>query len=348
MSWVILGPALLLSIAWGVMFYKQAQTGLTRTALDDKFTWGLYVQLFFYFSALAGGILVFIAVVTLFAVESLKPLTEAGSAVSFGCLTAAGISLGSDLGKPLRGLKIVTGKNFASPLTWDFITLSACGLLNLLFLTGIISGSDAGTIIWASLCLIAALGFVMIHTLFFLSRVGAGFRSQPFLGLDTLAHSLWGGTALIALIALLLGLETFYMIRILLILTVLVLIPIAGAYIAALTSKQKGEEYKKIIYMDTTLLVILMLIQIAGPANPVLLAIASALILIAVFLEKSHLMRQYQIKPILPLPYSRYDEVHAYSPTAYEWMMSLGSVGVCVLVTMLIFYLKTSLSRSIF
>ena len=50
-SWIIFVPALLLSFIWAVMFYKQFQRGLSDTALDDKFTWGLYVQEFFYFSA---------------------------------------------------------------------------------------------------------------------------------------------------------------------------------------------------------------------------------------------------------------------------------------------------------
>ena len=95
--------------------------------------------------------------------------------------------------------------------------------------------------------------------------------------------------------------------------------------------------------MEVILLVILMLIQMAGPENPVMLAIGAVLILVSVFLEKSHLMRQYQIKPILPLPYSRYVEVPDYSPTAFEWGMSLGTVGVCVLVSSVIFYLRTLL-----
>ena len=123
--------------------------------------------------------------------------------------------------------------------------------------------------------------------------------------------------------------------------TILVLIPQAGSYIASLTTRSRGDEYKKIIAMDAILLLILMLIQIGGPDNPVLLAIGSILILIAVFLEKSHLMRQYQAKPILPLPYSRYEDIPEYSPTAYEWIMSLGSLGACVLVTSIIFYLKS-------
>ena len=332
--------ALLLAIMWGVLFIKQVAGGLTNTALDDKFTWGLYVQGFFYFSALAGGILIFIAVVTLFDLKALRPLAEVGSAVSLGCLAASGLMLGSDLGKPLRMLKIITGKNFTSPLTWDFFTLSFCGILNLIFLSGFISGSENISMIWSVLCLIAALGFIMIHTLFFLSRVGAGFRSQPFLGLDTLAQSLLGGMALITLIALASGIQPFNMIRLLLVLTILVLIPLGGACVASLSKKNKGEEFKKIIGMEIILLVILMVIQIADPENPVMLAIGAVLILISVFLEKSHLMRQYQIKPILPLPYSRYDEEPAYSPTVFEWVMSLGTVGICVLVSSVVFNLR--------
>jgi len=341
--WTVNLIALLLSMIWVVMFLKQSQAGLISTALNDKFTWGLYVQAFFFFSALAGGILVFISIVTLFEIDALRELAEISSAVSLGCLVAAGMSLASDLGKPFRGFKIATGKNFASPLTWDFITLSICGILNLVFLSGIIPGRGMGAMIWAVFCLIAALGFVMIHTLFFLSRVGAGFRSQPFLGLDTLAQSLWGGTALIVLLAVVLEMELFNMARILLILTILVLIPQAGSYIASLTTRSRGDEYKKIIAMDAILLLILILIQIGSPDNAVLLAIGSILILIAVFLEKSHLIRQYQVKPILPLPYSRYEDIPAYSPTSYEWIMSLGSVGACVLVTSIIFYLKSGL-----
>jgi len=335
--------ALLLTIMWGVLFLKQLITGLTSTALDDKFTWGLYVQGFFFFSALAGGILIFISIVTLFEINSLRSLAEAGSAVSLGCLAAAGMLLGSDLGKPFRGFRIITGKNFTSPLTWDFIALSACGILNLIYLAGFVSGNGAGSIVWGILCMIAALCFVIIHTLFFLSRVGAGFKSQPFLGLDTLAQSLLGGTALITLIGLGLGVKPDNMIRLLFILTILVLIPLFGSYIASLTTKNRGDEYKKILWMDIILLIILILIQIISPNNSMLLAIGSILILIAIFLEKSHLMRQYQQNPILPLPYSTYDDIPEYSPTSYEWLLSLGSVGACVLVSSVIFYLRNYL-----
>ena len=340
MSWIVFIIALLLSILWGIMFLRQLKSGLTGTALDDKFTWGLYVQGFFFFSAIAGGILIFIAVAILFEVEILAPLVEIGAAVSLSCLAAAGLLLGSDLGKPFRGMKILSGNNFASPMTWDFYMLSICALLNILFLLGLVPAKGAVTTIWSILCLMAALGFVMIHTLFFLSRVGAGFRSQPFLGLDTLAQSLWGGMALIHLVALSSGMQPLYLVKVLLILTVLVLVPLIGGHIAFLSNKRKGFDQKKILGLDLLILIILVLILAFAPENALLLTIASLLILFAVFLEKSHLMRQYQIKPTLPLPYSRYEEVPDYAPTSSEWVLALGSAGVCVLLSSVIIYLK--------
>lgn len=342
-SWVIVIIALLVSALWAGMFLKQLRSGLTHTALEDHFTWGLYVQGFFFFSALAGGILIFMAVATLFEITSLRPLAEIGSAAALGCLAAAGLLLGSDLGKPFRGIKILTGNNFASPLTWDFYMLSLCGILDLLFLVGLIPPRGPLASVWAMLCLLATLGYVMIHTLFFLSRVGAGFRSQPFLGLDTLAQSLWGGMALMNLIALASGVTIPNVGRLLLALSCLTLVPLAGAHIATLTLKSREMEQKRIMVLDAFILVVLALTLLAAPESRGFLAVLSVLILVAVFLEKSHLMRQYQVKPTLPLPYSRYEDVPEYSPTASEWVLALGCVGVCVFTSSLLINLKALL-----
>jgi len=339
-SWFIVLVALLLSALWAVVFLKQLKGGLTHTALEDHFAWGLYVQGFFFFSALAGGILIFMAVATLFEVTTARPLVEVGAAVSLGCLAAAGLLLGSDLGKPFRGLKIIMGNNLASPLTWDFYMLSLCGVLDLLFFAGLIPQKGALAILWSLLCLLAALGYVMIHTLFFLSRVGAGFRSQPFLGLETLTQSMWGGMALMNLIALASGITLPKMGSLLLALTAVTLIPLVGAHIASLTLKSKELKQKKIIALDTLILVFLVFMLLFAPESKGLLALVSAVILAAVFMDKVHLMKHYQAHPTLPLPYSRYEEIPAYSPTMSEWVLTLGSVGICVFLSTLFINLR--------
>jgi Ni/Fe-hydrogenase subunit HybB-like protein len=339
-SWFIVFLALLISGLWAVMFFRQLRSGLAQTALEDHFAWGLYVQGFFFFSALAGGILIFMAVATLFELRTIRALIETGAAVSLGCLAAAALLLGSDLGKPFRGIRIMTGKNFASPLTWDFYMLALCGVLCLAFLLGRIPLTGPLAISWAVLCLLAALGYVVIHTLFFLSRVGAGFRSRPFLGLDTLAQSLLGGIALMNLIAAASGIPFPGGGRLLLALSCFTLMPLVGSQIASFSLKSKEMESKKIIGLDVLILVALCLTVIFAPDSKLLVGAVSVLILVAVFLEKSHLMKQYQRKPTLPLPYSRYEDAHEYSPSASEWILAFGSVGVCVFFSTLIINLR--------
>lgn len=339
-AWIITLIAFLLSILWGIMFLRQLKIGLTTTALDDKFTWGLYIQGFFFFSALAGGVLIIIALAKFFEMSIFDTLSRPAAAVSFGCLVAAGALLSSDLGKPFRGLKILTGKNFASPLSWDFYMLSVCAILLVLLILGFIPGTGAGATIWSILSVIAGLGFIIIHTLFFLSRVGAGFRSQPFLGLDTMSHSLWGGIALINLIAVVSGVRIDAIAKILSALTVLVVVPMIGAYIAYLSNKRRGFDQKNILVFDIIILFVLVGTMLFYPGNNIITTICSILVLISVYLEKSHLLRQYQQTPNLPLPYSRYDEVPDYVPTANEYLTVIGSFGVCVFFSSVIIYLS--------
>ena len=129
--------------------------------------------------------------------------------------------------------------------------------------------------------------------------------------------------------------------KILLALSALTLIPLVGGEVASRSLKSRHLEQKKAILLDGFILVVLALVVIGAPEGKVLLGAVSILILIAVFLEKSHLMRVYQVKPTLPLPYARYEETPQYSPTAGEWVLALGSVGVCVFSSTLIINLRT-------
>lgn len=338
MNWLVELAAAILTAAGLLAYLKQYRMGLTATGLHDRFTWGLYIQGFFFFSALASGILVFIATVTLFGLGSLRQLAETGAAVSLSCLAAAGAMLSADLGKPLRVFRIILGNNWSSPMTWDFYMISLCGLLNLIYLTGAVSGGVAATV-WAVLCLGAALAFVMVHTLFFLAREGAGFRSQPFLALDTLAQSLWGGLAVIGIVSVALGEVHQVLFRLLLVLSVLTLMPPMGVLIAVAGSNIKGSVSRVMIWLNVVILLLLLVSAGSGTGSPVIMAAAAVLILIAVFLEKAHLVRRYQHSPTLPLPYSLFEEAPEYRPTAVEWMLTAGSAGFCVLLSSAVIYL---------
>ena len=340
MLWLIFIIGLGLAALGGLAFMKQLRSGLTGTGLSDNFTWGLYIQAFFFFSSISGGLLVWIGAASLLESSTLRPLMDRSAALSFGALAAAGMLIGADVGKPFRSMRILTAFKVASPMTWDFYMLSACGILNLVYLLGLVPASGPWLKIWGILCLLAALTFIMIHTMFFLSRVEAGFKSQPFLALDTLAQSLWGGAAAIALLASIFGSIPNFAAPALLALTVLVLMPQLGGTLASLSTKLPKSLSVRLLLLNLIVLVILLVDVLNDSGSAFTVALASVLALAAVFLEKFHLVKHFQKHPTLPEPYSQFQDRPTYAPTKLEWMLAGGGLGVTVVVCSVIIFIQ--------
>ena len=332
--WIILVLALVLMAVGGRSMLGQLKGGLAETGLHDKFTWGLYIQGFFFFSALAGGVLVLLSLAALFEAQALKPLLDQAAALALGCLAAAGLMIGADLGKPFRSLKIATAFQVISPMTWDFYFVSLCGLLNLIYVLGLVPVVGGGAKVWGALGLFSALGFIMVHTLFFLSRVEAGFHSAPFMALDVLMHSLWGGAALVALATGGGGSTLLFC------LTLMVLVLQLSAYLASSGVKRKGHIEPRLAALNLLILIILFLSMLLNPSGGLRLRMASLLILVSVYLDKAHLVRVFQNRPTLPKPYSQFEDNPVYKPSKSEWMLAGGGLGVFLAVSSVVLLLQ--------
>ena len=340
MYWVIFILALVLAAIGGLAILRQLKGGLGATGLRDNFTWGLYIQTFFFFSALAGGLLIFVGLAALFEVGSLAPLMKKSAAAALGCLAAAGLMITADLGKPFRSLKIATAFQISSPMTWDFYLVSLCGLFNLIYVLGLIPPAGVWTKVWGALCLVSALGFVMVHTLFFLSRVEAGFRSEPYMALDILAHGLWGGAALSAILAAGLGDDVAGFYPLLTALTAVVLAPQLANYLATMKTNRKGHIDPLLLGLDSLILVLAFIFTLAAPDNAYFLKYLSLLVLIAVFVDKAHLVKRFQERPTLPQPYSQFEDKPAYRPSSLEWQVAGGGLGVFLIVTTVVLFIQ--------
>jgi Ni/Fe-hydrogenase subunit HybB-like protein len=340
MFWLIFIPAIVLA-AFGVRaMLIQLNQGLGKTGLRDNFTWGLYIQTFFFFSALAGGLLILISLSAVFEVQFLASLLGKASAASLGCLAAAGLMITADLGKPLRSFKIATAFQISSPMTWDFYLVGLCGVLNLVYVLGLVPPAGVWTKIWGVLCLISALGFVMVHTLFFLSRVEAGFKSEPYMALDVLAHSLWGGAALMAILASGPGFAAYVFYPLLVALTALILMPQLTTYLATMKMNRRGTINRLLFGMDALILGLAFIFMLAAPGNAIVLKILSLLILAAVFFDKAHMVRHFQQQPTLPEPYSQFEDKPEYKPSSLEWQVAGGGLGVFLVVTCAVILLQ--------
>lgn len=340
--WIIFGIAVVLSIVGGSVIFKQIAGNHTNTHLSDRLPWGLYIETFFFFSALGAGTLLFNAGVVIFKLEQYDKFTATGAAFSLGSLLAAGIVLGADLGKPFRIHKMVTGFNLSSPLTWDFFVLSVCALLNLLFLFDWVPGGFL-LIIWSVVAALSALTFVMLHSLFLISKVEPGFRSRPFLALDTLVQAVLGGSAIINILILILSTGELALNKLLLALIILTMMINVGAQIGASSTGSKHQFDRRVIGLGLINLVILLYIIIFNTDGIILTSIVSILVLLSVFWEKSHIVRHSQVKPVLPKPFSQFDLKTNYKPSITEWMVALGGLGFCVMIFQGLFFIRNYL-----
>lgn len=334
MFWSVVVISIILTVIGLAAFIRQWRSGLSATGLHDHYNWGVYIQGFFFLSALGSGMLFFLSLALLFNMMQFENFVHIGGAVSLSCLISGAILLGADLGHPLRVMKIIFGKNWFSPMTWDFYMLSLCVLVNLIYLTGLVG---MGAVIWPLIGLFSALGFVMVHTLFFLSRVEAGFHSRPFLGLTTLAESLWGGIALVSLFVFGLGITDVPIGPVFLCLTLVSLMPLLGNKLALISSTRKERNSSfLIVFLHFVVLFLLIAGEFLPEIRPFALALSGVLVLGAVFLEKAEMVREYQHTPTMPLPFSLFEETPHYNPTSLEWQVVIGSFGFCILLGSLI------------
>ena len=119
--------ALLIGLALcgiGLVFWiYQISKGMVITDLRNPFSWGLYMGTFEFFIGVSSGGMLLFAIAYLWRVEKLMPFVKLGSIVSLACVVASGVAIMTDLGQPLRVLKMLLYPQLGSPLFWDVIVL---------------------------------------------------------------------------------------------------------------------------------------------------------------------------------------------------------------------------------
>lgn len=105
----VLAVSLLLILALGIAGYAQQRlhgdivTGL-RTIGQGGPAWGLYIVFDIFFVGLAFGGIAFTAIVRLFHLRELRPLSRMAQLLTLVSLAMAGLCVLADLGRPLQGL----------------------------------------------------------------------------------------------------------------------------------------------------------------------------------------------------------------------------------------------------
>ena len=160
---------------WG--FFGRLTTGHEQAAYGSYVVWGLWVAQYIFFVGMAGGLFLFASLDYLF---GLRPFVGLGRVALFTALVSLGAGLFSiwlDLGHPLRIWKVYLNPNFQSVMTQIVWGYTVFGLLTLAALA-LTLGRGAPR---AALKLLLVVGVVL--ALFLSGGVGALFGvigSRPF------------------------------------------------------------------------------------------------------------------------------------------------------------------------
>ena len=376
-DWVLFVTFALIFIASFLTVLYPMVFGLSKTNLSDRYNWGLNIQGFFFLSTVGYGILAVLAIQTIapsviflgdilfsefvlnvrtFGVLSINSL--AGT-IAFACLISAQLLMASDLGKPQRAFKIITGKNLKSPLTLDFISLVALTILSFVFMLGIggvsVESVHGISMLWAYTTLFFALLCMFAHVMLFSLKVTPGFDSKSFDAISMISCGLWSGTAILTLLWKpplywsVSGLGPFPLASFngFLIITIIVFTTQIAIILNSLFVKQKPHN---LILTGLSFVVLIYIvgrdfIRIDSCVGEVIFHFADIAIcllaLLAVFLDKILSVINYQKDAVLPAPYSMYDKAKSYKPSLLEIgnLVAAFSLVVCITYAVVIFKL---------
>ena len=329
---LLFGLALLTTLVGLLLLLRQIVTGLSGTGLRDDCCWGLYIKGFFFLSAVAAGVLVNLAVAFLLSPQgpSNPVVVLTAAALALGALTGAGLLLGADAGKPLKVFKIITGGNWASPMTWDFYLFFLLLALDGLFLTGAVDDSQK-RLVWGGLTLFTALAFILVHGLLFTISGQTPVAAGPFLMLELLIQSVLAGSAVLCI----LNLWHVAAVEQAAVLLLTVCLGVLGVEVGrTLYSLSLG---MRVSIFAVAVPAFFALLLFAGITRPGLLgwtaAIVSIMALLAVLREKIRMVDDYLHKP---LPFTS----TVYFPSTGEYLITLGGFGLCFLVFFCVLTLK--------
>lgn len=122
-KWAVVIFALI--FAWGfAAFIYQLVRGLAVTAMNDYFSWGVYIINFVFFIGISMAGSLISAILRLTGAEWRKPITRMAEAITVFALIVAAFMIVVDMGRPDRFLYTLWYARVQSPILWDVFSLT--------------------------------------------------------------------------------------------------------------------------------------------------------------------------------------------------------------------------------
>jgi Ni/Fe-hydrogenase subunit HybB-like protein len=117
--------ALALVVAWGISCYVyQLRYGLAVTAMNNYFSWGVYIIDFVFFIGISMAGTLISAMLRLTGAQWRRPITRMAEGITLFALMVAGPMVIIDMGRPDRFLHVFLYGRVQSPILWDVMSLT--------------------------------------------------------------------------------------------------------------------------------------------------------------------------------------------------------------------------------
>lgn len=324
--------ALVLLIVWGLgAWIYQLTQGLIVTGMRDVVSWGLYIFTFAFFVGLSAGGLIMASGAEVFGVKSLQPLARVGVMTAAACVLVAAMTIIPDLGSPQRVWTLFRYPHWSSPLIWDVIIIGAYFVFAVVDLAVMTRRTTEPSKRARTLRTLAYIGLptaVLLHSItawIFGLQISRPWWNTALLAPLFVTSAILSGTALIALVVLAVHRfdrfhvadETWTALCGLMATAIAIdLFFVGSEYVtilwgnvprerAALDLVLPGGEWAWLFWLEWVIGGLVPFVLLVVPRfrkRPVVIGVASFLVLIGVYAFRIELVVGGMVKPLLHLP----------------------------------------------
>ncbi|NHM16621.1 polysulfide reductase [Eggerthellaceae bacterium zg-887] len=306
--------AAVFTVAGIALWVVQLNDGMIQTGMRNLDSWGLYITMFMFFVGLSAGGLIISSIPRAFGMEGFGGISKVAVWTSI-CATVCAIAfVVVDMGQPLRVWELFVYSNLSSPLMWDIIVLSTYLILSCVYLWATLR-AEAGKVSQTALRVISVIALVcavLVHTVtawIFGLQQSHEFWHTALLGPWFVSSALVCGTALVIVVVIALRkvgyleLDRRYLIKLAKMLGAFCMVDLYFFGCDLLTAGFPGAEGAKVVEMlvfgplapffwvevvGTALAAVICFVPSAR--NNVMLVIASALAIVAIFCKRVQLL----------------------------------------------------------
>lgn len=130
----LLGVLAVLAVVGIGCWIFQLANGLAVTGMGNVNSWGAYICMFMLFVGLSAGGLIVASSASVFNIPAFKKVAVPAIVLSTVCICAAGLFILIDLGGIQRIWRIITGPNPGSVLFWDMCVIAIYLVVNIVYL----------------------------------------------------------------------------------------------------------------------------------------------------------------------------------------------------------------------